>query len=413
MRLLRAVAAIGRSAECRLVASAGAGCHTEPVGLRAQLWRGIAAFRFASLSYAAVLLVVDRGDYQRPVLAWLVLGGMTAWTAATSCAYAVPARRTRAPLAADLAVTAAALLSTLVLQRAGEGAAMPVTATWAAGPVLAWAVAYGRRAGMTAAVILGLCDIARHRPISGAYHISALNGPILMLLAGWVVGYVSRLAVQAEQAVQQAAEIEAASRERERIARGIHDSVLQVLALVHRRGIEAGGEAAEIGRLAGEQEAALRALIAAGRTEPLPPGELDLRTLLGSESSADVSVITPAGPVRLASTAAQETALAVRAALDNVRQHCGPAAKAWVLVEDEGNQVTVTVRDDGPGIPDGRLAQAAMDGRLGVSQAIRGRVRDLGGTVSISSAPGTGTEVRLHIPRLPEGVPRDTSMMTT
>ncbi len=89
-------------------------------------------------------------------------------------------------------------------------------------------VAYGRRAGMTAAVILGLCDIARHRPISSAYHASALNGPILLLLAGWVVGYVSRLAVQAEQAVQQAAGIEAASRDRERIARGIHDSVLQV-----------------------------------------------------------------------------------------------------------------------------------------------------------------------------------------
>ena len=62
--------------------------------------------------------------------------------------------------------------------------------------------------------------------------------------------------------MQRATEIEAASRERERLARGIHDSVLQVLALVQRRGAEAGGEAAEIGRLAGEQEAALRALIA-------------------------------------------------------------------------------------------------------------------------------------------------------
>jgi Family of unknown function (DUF5931) len=56
------------------------------VGLQAQLWRGIAAFRFASLGYAAVLLVVDRADYQRPVLAWAVLAGMTGWTVATSYA---------------------------------------------------------------------------------------------------------------------------------------------------------------------------------------------------------------------------------------------------------------------------------------------------------------------------------------
>jgi signal transduction histidine kinase len=384
------------------------------VGLQAQLWRGIAAFRFASLAYAAVLLVVDRADYVRPVLAWAVLAGMTGWTVATSYAYAVPARRTRALLTADVAVTAAALLSTLAVQRAGQGSITPVTATWAAGPVLAWAVAYGRRAGMAAAIVLGLCDIARHRPISSAYHASALNGPILLLLAGWVVGYVSRLAVQAEQAVQQAAQVEAASRERERIARGIHDSVLQVLSLVHRRGIEAGGEAAEIGRLAGEQETALRTLIAAGSAVPLPPGELDLRTLLSQESCAEVSVVTPAEPVRLASTAAQETVLAVRAALDNVRQHAGPTAKAWVLVEDEGNQVTVTIRDDGPGIPAGRLADAAADGRLGVSQAIRGRIRDLGGSAVITSGPGTGTEVRLRIPRTgPAGASRPSPAETS
>jgi len=109
-------------------------------------------------------------------------------------------------------------------------------------------------------------------------------------------------------------------------------------------------------------------------------------------------VVTPAEPVRLGSAAAQETALAVRAALDNVRQHCGPTVQAWVLVEDEGDQVTVTIRDDGPGIPAGRLAEAAADGRLGVSQAICGRIRDLGGSADIMSGPGTGTEVVLRIP---------------
>jgi signal transduction histidine kinase len=204
--------------------------------------------------------------------------------------------------------------------------------------------------------------------------------------------------------VQRATEIEAASRERDRLARGIHDSVLQVLALVQRRGAEVGGEAAEIGRLAGEQEAALRALIAAdgdGGGPALASGDLDLRALLTQEASASVSVVTPAGPVLLPAHEAREVTAAVHAALDNVRRHCGGTARAWVLVDDEGEAVTVTIRDDGPGIRPGRLALAAADGRLGVSQAICGRMRDLGGSARVTSTPGTGTEVRLWLPRPP------------
>jgi signal transduction histidine kinase len=70
-----------------------------------------------------------------------------------------------------------------------------------------------------------------------------------------------------------------------------------------------------------------------------------------------------------------------------------------VLVEDTGDEVVVTVRDDGPGIPDGRLAEAVAAGRLGVAQSIRGRIGDLGGTVAVVSAAGEGTEVELHVPR--------------
>ena len=231
-----------------------------------------------------------------------------------------------------------------------------MTATWVAGPVLAWAVAGGIRAGVVAALVLGACDLTlRHQSLAGVYRSPALNGTVLLLLAGVAVEDVSTLADRAERAVQRATAIEAASRERDRLARGIHDSVLQVLALVQRRGAEVGGEAAEIGRLAGEQEAALRALIAADGNggSALASGNLDLRALLTQEASASVSMVTPAGPVLLPAHVAREVTAAVQAALDNVHRHCGGTARAWVLVDDEGEAVTVTIRDDGPGIPSG------------------------------------------------------------
>jgi hypothetical protein len=216
-----------------------------------------------------------------------------------------------------------------------------------------------------------------------------------------------------------------------------------VLALVARRGAEAGGAAAELGRLAGQQEAALRALVGSAPSSPVElgepgvaasrapwsasggqasapgapaaaparstrdrgddatarRGEADLRALLLPCGSDKVTVSGPAGAVLLAGHAADEVLAAVRAALDNVRRHCGEHAKAWVLVEDEPSQVTVTIRDDGPGIPSGRLAEAAAAGRLGVSHSICGRLRDLGGSADVTSLPGEGAEVTLCVPR--------------
>ena len=366
------------------------------------LWRAIAVFRFASLGYAVLLTaVINRADYSRPDWAWAVIAVMTAWTVATTMAYARPDRRTRLLLSADLAVTAGLLLSTAALQypAAMRHGVMPVTGIWVAGPVLAWAVQYGRRAGAIAALILSGCDfLLRSEKIT-----VALNGVVLLLLAGVIVGHLARLAAEVEAERQHAVEAEATSRERERLARDIHDSVLQVLAMVQRRGAEAGGAAAELGRLAGQQEAALRSMVggvlAGGGPAASPPGEVDLRALVLPIESDQVTVLAPAQSVRLEKAAAGELAAAIRAAVDNVRRHCGERTRAWVLIEDEPGLVTVTVRDDGPGIAAGRLTEAAAAGRLGVSHSICGRLRDLGGSATIRSVPGEGTEVELRLPR--------------
>ena len=89
----------------------------------------------------------------------------------------------------------------------------------------------------------------------------------------------------------------------------------------------------------------------------------------------------------------------VRAALGNVEVHVGPEAPAWVLLEDLGTGVEISVRDEGPGIPDGLLAAADADGRIGVARSMRGRVRELGGTITCDTGPDRGTEWIIKVPR--------------
>jgi signal transduction histidine kinase len=346
-----------------------------------------------------VLVAVNSGKhYDRPFVAWIVIAVMAVWTIASSVWYSRPAGRTPLLLTADLAITVAALLCTAAAQQpsAMRQGVPPVTATWVAGPVLAWAIRSGRRAGVLAAVVMSGTDfLLRGERASLAF---GGYGYVLMLLAGLSVGYLAGLAQQLDAQRQSMIEAEAATRERERLARDIHDSVLQVLAMVQRRGTEAGGEAAELGRLAGQQETALRALVGTGTRQVSEAGHTDLTVVLAAQGAEGVVVSGPAAPVMLDKKTVAEVTAAVRAALDNVARHC-PGARAWVLIEDEPDAVTVTVRDDGPGMTPGRLSEAAAAGRLGVSHSIRGRLRDIGGEARFRSEPGEGTEVELRVPR--------------
>ncbi|MEV7859253.1 DUF5931 domain-containing protein [Streptomyces hirsutus] len=376
------------------------------------LWRALAGYRVLTMVYAVGLFATAYEEFERPWLAVVYFALLAVWTPATLPRVANAAACTKRFLAADLTVALTGILLTPVADAperiAAGGPTMP--SIWTAGAVLAFAIKGGWRWAALASTLVAVANLVER----GGPARDTVHNVILVWVASIAIGYVVEVARASERTLARALEIEAATRERERLARDIHDSVLQVLAMVQRRGAVIGGEAAELGRMAGEQEVALRTLVSSGPV-PLPrgakdpsgeaagdgagDGPVDLRALLAPYAGALVSLADPGAPVPLAPAAARELAAAVGAALDNVREHAGPDARAWILVEDEPDEVIVTVRDDGPGIPEGRLAQAEGEGRLGVALSIRGRLRDLGGSAELISVPGQGTEVELKAPK--------------
>ncbi|MFI7008100.1 MacS family sensor histidine kinase [Streptomyces sp. NPDC050145] len=383
------------------------------------LWRALMGYRVLTMVYAIGLFASAYEVYERP---WVAIGYyvvLVVWTLATLPQVSGARRCTKRFLTADLTVAVVGILLSPVAghDRAVTGGST-LPSIWTAGAVLAWALKGGWRWAAFASVFIGVANVIQRGGLSR----STIHNVLLVCIASIAIGYVVEVARASERTLARALEIEAATRERERLARDIHDSVLQVLAMVQRRGSALGGEAAELGRLAGEQEIALRTLVAGGLTptsrvsEDAAQGAVvralddpadiedageprDLRPLLAGHAGARVTFSEPGAPVLLAPAAARELAAAVSAALDNVRRHAGEDAHAWILVEDEPDAVVVTVRDDGPGIPEGRLAQAEGEGRLGVAQSIRGRLRDIGGTAELLSVPGQGTEVELTVPK--------------
>ncbi len=409
------------------------------------LWRAITGYRILTLVYTLCQVAFSYRHYEHPLGAVAYMGALTVWMALTWRRTTSPERCTRQFLIVDLGFAVGGILLTSLVDTHARimGGAPTLPSIWTAGAVLGFAIKGGWRWAAVASSAVAVANLVEREQLAR----DTLRNVVLVWVAGVAIGYVVEVARASERTLARALQIEAATRERERLARDIHDSVLQVLAMVQRRGTAIGGEAAELGRMAGEQEVALRTLVAGGLVRPAgaaavasyapapapvtaahegtagtvvaparsaPPaadGSCDVRALLAPFAGAGVTFSEPGAPVELPAAAAAELAAAVSAALDNVRVHAGDGAHAWILVEDEPHAVIVTVRDDGPGIPEGRLADAEREGRLGVALSIRGRLRDLGGSAAWVSVTGQGTEVELTVPKgtAPEGGKRGKS----
>lgn len=365
----------------------------------APLWRAAQVFRLVTVVYAVSSHVSTVKNYTDRPLAWAFIGLLVTWSLLSAYLLSRGVGQRWIVVAIDQ-VTAIGLMCATRLVADHDWYSvhqtMPTT-LWVANAVLAAAILGGPVAGTTSALVMaGVSAVVRDQINLDLWKDATL--PVLVA-CGVAMGAATTTARRAHRQLEKAVRLAAATEERDRIARQVHDGVLQVLALVQRRGSEPGGSA-ELARLAGEQEEALRQLISEQDTQVDPGGRLvDLTALLRSRAGADVTVAAPADPVLLDRVRGGELASLAATALINTELHAGPGAKAYVLLEELGDEIILSIRDDGVGIDAGRLDEAQEQGRMGVSKSIVGRARWLGGVARLESAPGEGTEWEIRVPK--------------
>ncbi|WP_322919532.1 MacS family sensor histidine kinase [Nocardioides renjunii] len=364
-----------------------------------RLYSALAIVRVVVTINMVGLNAYRRESFEHPTAGLVVVAALAGWTAVAIWLYRDRRRRVPALLVADLAIALAAMAVTPWVKSEGFNATIP--GYWVMGALLAWAIHWHWRGGLAAAALIAAADLLPRSEVDQGNY----GNVFLVLIGGPVVGYLCESLQRMARERDVAERAAAAAEERTRLARAVHDGVLQVLAMTQRRGAAAGGDWADLGRLAGEQERSLRSLIRQQDTVPAghghrPTGQVDLAGALEAMATAHpvrVEVATPGGTVLVDERVATEVVAAARSCLDNVLTHVGADATAWILAQAAPDAITVSVRDDGPGIEPGRLEQAEAEGRLGVVSSIRGRIEELGGTAAVDSGPW-GTEWDLTVP---------------
>ena len=218
---------------------------------------------------------------------------------------------------------------------------------------------------------------------------AALGGVGLAITLGpWVWRLTNDLSAERAERVR--------TQERADLAAHLHDSVLQTLALIQKN----AGDAPTVARLARSQERDLRAWLF--DSTPVGDGTLAgaLRAVvreIEDTYGVDVELVT-VGDARVDERLAPVVA-AAREAATNAAKHAGtPVVDIYAEVGD--TQVEVFVRDRGTGFD----PESIPADRQGVRNSILDRMSRHGGTAEIRSTPGSGTEVRLKLPR-EEGTP--------
>ena len=257
----------------------------------------------------------------------------------------------------------------------------PVRVVLGGGGWAAWArIAVGLGLVVIAMVLFTLRDGSLSVARDATLAVVLAVGGIGIVAGPFVYRLMTELGQEREERVR--------TQERADVAAHLHDSVLQTLALIQKNPADAA-------RLARAQERDLRAWLYAGES-------LDEATVASALRAAAAEIEDAYGitvdVVAVGDCDYDEhlrpVVLAAREATTNAAKHAG-VPRVDVYAEITPTSVDVFVRDRGAGFD----PAATPEDRLGVRRSIIDRMERHGGRAEIRSAPGEGTEVRLHLDR--------------
>jgi signal transduction histidine kinase len=223
------------------------------------------------------------------------------------------------------------------------------------------------------------------RPLGG---VALVIAAIAVVLGPWWLRIARDLVVERQARIR--------AEERADMAARVHDSVLQTLALIQRN----ADNPQQVGQLARAQERELRSWLFDGRA-PGSMGDAGL-TLAGGvrliqrEVEAQHGVAVEAVTVGDCDLDDDLAALlaAAREATVNAVKWSG-ASVVSIFAEVEPAEVSLFVRDRGRGFD----PRAVPGDRKGLTESVHARMTRRGGSATVRTARGEGTEVSLTMPR--------------
>jgi signal transduction histidine kinase len=246
---------------------------------------------------------------------------------------------------------------------------------------------------------------------------SRMAEPIALTIAGWGATAITGLWLartvpetlkritnmsRAYRAERHASETEA---QRRQGARLLHDTVLATLTLLAHSGVGVGATA--LREQASEDAALLRQLRLGFSPNPAASGDYKLKPVQESTLGNTLESVKQrfrrmglevnwhgTGQVLLPSHILDAFLLALAECLENVRRHAG-VSEAHVTITDDDDTVRAMVTDAGRGFE----LDSIESGRLGFTESIVARLRDVGGNARLFSSPGSGTTVVLEVPK--------------
>jgi signal transduction histidine kinase len=256
----------------------------------------------------------------------------------------------------------------------------------------------GRRRTIVRMAVAGVLLVTGLATITSAHESFALLRPlggvllviaaIVVVLGPWWLGIARGLVVERQARIR--------AEERADMAARLHDSVLQTLALIQRR----ASDPQQVIKLARAQERELRAWLFDGQAPGSVGGEgmtLAAGIRLIQQEVEDQHGITVEA-VTVGDCELDDDLAALLAAAREATVNAGKWSGADVVslfAEVEPTEVSLFVRDRGRGFD----PAAVPSDRRGLAESIHGRMARRGGSATVRSVPGEGTEVSLTMPR--------------